>query len=448
MRRILGAFLAVLPGLLLVNCSDDEKEQVDKTVNFPDIALDVTAEVQYLSPELITQGDALDMYLAQHYKMLAQSAPVFQAVTQNVAESNSQALLIAGDLTANGAKKSHREVAAMLGEVEKAGKEVYVIPGPHDINNYNAVTFTETGYQPVPRVSAKEFASIYQSFGYGQAIARDPSSLSYVAPLKENLWLLAIDAGLYAQNTRDTLVKAGAITAESMGWIMEQLRAAAKNDIKVIGMMNHNLVEHHIGQGGSSPEDLLADWNAVADSLATAGLHVLFTGSADAIDAVRKPTPQDQMVLDIQAGSPLVFPSTYRTVEISNGDALKLSDLLIGSIAYDTGGSTFPEFAENYLDQSLNRLVPYQLQAFNLTQEEINQLQPLMTGGMKAFLSGSEAKAWEQVPDSTQLKIEDWMYDTDPDLSRIGGLLFGLYHDTSPSDTEVTLNLGSGKMQE
>ena len=80
-------------------------------------------------------------------------------------------IILSGDLTLNGEKESHKELAKKLEQVEKAGVQVVVIPGNHDINNpHAAVYFGEEKAETDP-VTPEEFYNIYHMYGYDQAIS-------------------------------------------------------------------------------------------------------------------------------------------------------------------------------------------------------------------------------------------------------------------------------------
>ena len=57
---------------------------------------------------------------------------------------------------------------------------MYVTNGNHDILNPNAVRFNGDTTSPVDYLTPKQFKNIYEDFGYKEAIAKDPKSLSYV----------------------------------------------------------------------------------------------------------------------------------------------------------------------------------------------------------------------------------------------------------------------------
>ncbi|MFQ8842968.1 MAG: metallophosphoesterase family protein [Clostridium fessum] len=57
------------------------------------------------------------------------------AFLDDMKEEDPDLLILSGDLTLDGEKASHEELAELLEGLSEAGIEVAVIPGNHDINN-------------------------------------------------------------------------------------------------------------------------------------------------------------------------------------------------------------------------------------------------------------------------------------------------------------------------
>jgi len=85
-------------------------------------------------------------------------------------------------------------------ETEEAGVQVYVLPGNHDIMNPFAASFLGDKHELIDSVYPKDFADIYNNFGYLESIYRDPNSLSYVVEPVGGLWLVCIDSNYYSGN--------------------------------------------------------------------------------------------------------------------------------------------------------------------------------------------------------------------------------------------------------
>ena len=90
------------------------------------------------------------------------------------------------------------------------------------MQNYSMVTML----CQLQTITPENFKSLYADFGYRNAIARDPVSLSYVSEPFKGLRILALDANEYYNNTPDYCVVAGNIKDETMEWAKEQLADA------------------------------------------------------------------------------------------------------------------------------------------------------------------------------------------------------------------------------
>ncbi len=188
-------------------------------------------------------GAAFQAYLDADPKLIEFSDPIFRTVITQLKSENPDILLIPGDLTKDGEKMSHHTMALLLKQLTDAHIKVYVVPGNHDVNNPESASYDGDKATPAPSISASEFSSIYSSFGYGDAIARDPNSLSYINQLYPGLWLLGLDDCEYEDN-KDIAIVAGRIKPETMKWALGWMQEAKRRHITVFGMMHHNIIEH------------------------------------------------------------------------------------------------------------------------------------------------------------------------------------------------------------
>ncbi|MBC2745194.1 MAG: metallophosphoesterase, partial [Desulfosarcina sp.] len=160
----------------------------------------VIADPHFYDTNLGTTGEAFEAYLAQDRKMLRESETILSSAIKMIKVRRPDFVLVTGDLTKDGELTSHQKFAGYMAQLEATGIHVLVCPGNHDINNPLAVSFDGAITRPVAHVSPVEFASIYDEFGYGEAIERDPHSLSYLAEPVEGLWVLALDVCKYEDN--------------------------------------------------------------------------------------------------------------------------------------------------------------------------------------------------------------------------------------------------------
>jgi len=220
------------------------------------VKIGVLSDIHYMAPELLLNGaengEAFQAYLAYDPKLLQFSDPIFRTALSKIQREKPDILLIPGDLTKDGEAVSHEAVAGILQQVIDNGTKVYVIPGNHDINNPEARQYNGNESSATPTITAAEFSTLYKNCGYDEAIYKDAYSLSYISQPFTGLWILAIDDCKYYDNT-DIAIVSGVIRDETMSWILQKLDEARANNITVLGMMHHGIVEHFMGQNAVDP---------------------------------------------------------------------------------------------------------------------------------------------------------------------------------------------------
>lgn len=164
---------------------------------------------------------------------------ILDAFIEDVLREKPDIVVLTGDLTLNGEKKSHEELAKKLSILLDNQIQVAVIPGNHDINNPAAKAFTEDGSVKTETVTPQEFAEIYADFGYVAADDRDPASLSYLYKLDDYYSLLMLDTCQYAPANQI----GGMIHRETYQWMEEHFSDIWEEGGQVITVTHHNLLE-------------------------------------------------------------------------------------------------------------------------------------------------------------------------------------------------------------
>ncbi len=203
-----------------------------------EVTLFVATDLHYLSPELTDHGEYFEGLIESgDGKVMEYCEEVTDAFIRQVIEEVPDALILSGDLTFNGEKASHVALAEKLSTIENAGIPVFVLPGNHDLNNPMAVSFHKDGYSLTESINAQQFEKLYLEYGFGDAICRDSSSLSYIAEITPELWLLMLDV-----NTEDS---PGILTEKTFQWVEKQLQKAVRQDIRVLAVSHQNLMQHN-----------------------------------------------------------------------------------------------------------------------------------------------------------------------------------------------------------
>jgi hypothetical protein len=414
--------------------SDDENSQLK--ISGQHLKIAVVSDIHYLDPSLLqnnaAQGLAFQTYLAQDPKLLEFSDPIFRTILSNLSRERPDILLIPGDLTKDGEKVSHETVASLLRQLAFNHIKVYVIPGNHDINNPSSEGYNGDNSYSVPTVSPAEFASVYDNFGYGDAIYTDHNSLSYICQPAKKLWILGIDACKYDENTVTPEVS-GAIKPQTLQWIKERLAEAEKQHINVIALMHHGLIEHYNGQQQLDPGFVIDNWEETADMLIDAGLKVIFTGHYHANDITKREKGKNTL-FDIETGSPVNNPSPYRIITL-DGNSLDIETRQVSDINVSfPDGMDFVTYSTLFFQQHFDFYFKYFLmQAYLLNEETAEFIAPRFRNAIMAHYAGDERISMDE---SAEVKfINDYI---SPELA---GALMTLWTDLAPADNNLRLNI-------
>lgn len=240
---ILGLLLS---GLLLLGCTPTPAVLFPAPKPEGSLAIQVVSDLHYLAESLRDDGESFLRYASGgDGKNLQEISLLLETLTKQVERETPQVLVISGDLTNNGEKASHEELAQYLQRMEKTGTQVLVIPGNHDLLNPHARGFRgEKQYLP-ETVSPEEFAKIYGDFGYDEAAARDEASLSYVAKVSEGLWFLMLDDNRYDRNLSLGYPETGGVLSlATIRWMTKILDEAQAAGAQVITVSHHNGLSH------------------------------------------------------------------------------------------------------------------------------------------------------------------------------------------------------------
>ncbi len=219
--------------------TEETSETAESDYNWEKKAI-IGTDIHYLSRTL-TDGDSGFQHMVEHGdgKVVTYIEQITDAFLEEVIRQKPDMLILSGDLTLDGEKKSHEELAQKLYSVEDAGIPVLVIPGNHDINNRHAAQYKGEERFPAEFTTPEEFREIYRDFGYDEAISEDWTTLSYVYEADEYNRLLMLDTCQYNPKA----LVGGAILTDTYEWIEMELEDAWDNGMNVIPVAHHNLLD-------------------------------------------------------------------------------------------------------------------------------------------------------------------------------------------------------------
>ena len=237
-RSAVRSVLSVLIALLFLLTSGINSFPAEaQAAQEEDLTLYIAADPHYIAPSLTDNGAAFTSVVENaDGKYMLRCEELTDAFLSQVLRDQPDVLLLPGDLTFNGARESHRQLAEKLSLIREAGIQVLVMPGNHDLNCPMAASFQGERFSIVPSIDSEEFREIYADFGYSDAVSQDRNSLSYIAELSPDCWALIVDV-----NTPEA---PGFLTDETLLWVRQQLQEAARLNRQVVAVSHQPLLDH------------------------------------------------------------------------------------------------------------------------------------------------------------------------------------------------------------
>lgn len=333
-KRLLFTLLMSLP--LMMKASNGGQKLV------------VLSDPHVMAPELlISEGKAWTSYLKGQRKMIDYSARLFDEMVSRIKNDlHPNLVLITGDLTKDGEQLSHAYVKAKLDELRSEGIQVLVIPGNHDLNNPNAVSYDGAETTAVEVATNDWFAAQYADYGYGPSSEREASTLTYACEPIEGLVVIGIDSG-----------KKGELSSATLDWVCDKASKASSEGKRVIAMMHHPLIPHVTHAETLVRTYVIKDFDTIRQALIEAGIKVIFTGHFHTSDIAKDFNDGlTREIYDVNTGSLISYPCDYREVTLSDDlSELRLTTSHITSLPNDDTFSS--DYAKECLHSAVKQMV-------------------------------------------------------------------------------------------
>ena len=274
-----------------------------------------------------------------------ESGSILDAIFEKLAaKTDTDIILIAGDLSCNGQTVCHEGFIKKLQYLKEKGKRVFVITASHDygVAGFNATRATEPRTEVTCR---EELFDLYGDFGFRDAIASyAPDPLSYVAQLAPGYRLLCLNT----DGDRDF--------SGLMRWAVAQIQQARQEGQFIFGM-------HHYPVLSPSPVYPLLAGDSIlshkspgaAAQLADAGLRFVFTGHTHMQNITYEQTPQGNRLYDINTGAAVGYPAPIRSVVIDD-ESMTIQTESIESFDWDLQGKSVQQYLADHFDRMLNNM--------------------------------------------------------------------------------------------
>ena len=282
-------------------------------------------------------------------------------------DHDTQTVLIPGDLIFNGEKESHRGFLKKLQRLQANGKKIYLITAKHDFNDA-PVGYVGDHEVPVEGTAREELYALYYEFGFSTAISEHRRTLSYVAQLADGVRLLALNCDGDGEGFTG-------FDAEQMEWILRQIADAKESGNFIFAMTHYPVLP------GSPVMELIGDakidhWQKTADTLADAGLNLIFTGHMHMQSITKRVSQQGNPLYDICTGSFVGCPCAYRKVTFLPDGDVQIQSETIRDFDWEKGGRTAQEYFKWRFDRMITDILDAMADDFEFFMSRLGGAKP------------------------------------------------------------------------
>ena len=408
LRFLLTLFVSLILMFDLSGCSGNLSNLNNSYSIKPgeDINFFIASDLHHLSKSVYDDGEAFKKFFStSDGKLIQYSTEILDCIKNDIELDKPDFLILPGDLTTSGDKKSHLELATLLKEIEQLGTTVLVVPGNHDIKNPWAREFQGSEVIKTPNISLKEWKQIYNPFGYEDALSKDKDSSSYLVAPSKDLWILMIDSTISNEKSKNLYpVKGGELSQKTIDWIKKCSKMANDNNAKLMAVMHHNLLDHsQIFKDNYT----INNQKEVLDALLEANVKLALTGHIH-IQDIKSYTENEKTIFDIGNSSVLVYPNQYGklkfTPDIGYNYVTKKINLEIDPDNFDK------ETFENYtvclfMEQCCSQYKECISELNELNDEDLEKAYAVIVEMNKMYFSGYRNEALSEITESEGFKI-------------------------------------------
>lgn len=308
----------------------------------------LVTDTHFYDPSFKAEGKAYEDRSRTDQKCVAETSAIIDAGFKKLADdTDTNIILIPGDLVYRGEYQSHVGFRDRLYKLKEQGKEIYIITARHDYSG-NPVEFDGDELIPVEGMPREELRDFYKDFGFDSAISEHKESMSYVAQLKKGYRLLALNCDGDCKDFKG-------LWDDQMEWALSEIKKAHDEGEYIFAMTHYPLlpfspVMNMIGDAK------LTDWEKRANEFADAGMNLIFTGHMHAQAVTQYTTENGNTITDVQTGCFVGCPCAYRKVVI-DGKKADVTSYTIEDFDWDKGGRTAEEYFQWRFDRMITDII-------------------------------------------------------------------------------------------
>lgn len=276
----------------------------------------VLSDTHFIADSLHDNGQKFKyMEATAASKDLKYGTVLLKSLVQKALKERPAAVIITGDVTFNGAKKSATQLAKIFKPLTDNQINFLVIPGNHDIYDGWARSFKGKHEYKTEQISPEDWHHIFKS-SYENATSVDPASLSYTVQLNDQYQLLLLDTNKYSVGPATTApYTSGTIRPATIKWLEQQLKEGQKKGLRTISFTHHNLYQHsRRGKFGYVIENTAT----VQRIFSKYDVKLNFAGHIHAQDITKDSTGRCPTI-EVLNGSYAVAPNSYGELKLTPG---------------------------------------------------------------------------------------------------------------------------------
>lgn len=305
----------------------------------------LVTDTHYLNNKLEPGGEAFEKNMVTEQYFVKESSAIISATFDKIIQDKeTDIVIIPGDLVKNGEKESHNGFIKELYRLKDSGKKVYVITAGHDYND-NAYVLKGDGRVPVEGTDYNDLCEMYRDFGYGDAIAFDEPTHSYVAQITEGVRMLAIHCDSKGQPK-------GTMDDRLMAWAKEQLDKAKADGCSVFATCHYPIIPP-VPVFDLVGDAKIKDWRKAASFLADNSVELVLTGHMHIQSINEFYSESGNRLIDICTAALVGSPAKYRKVTVDGSSALKIESLGVPDFGWNLNGLTPQEYFDNHFASAI-----------------------------------------------------------------------------------------------
>ena len=301
-------------------------------------------DTHYFEESLGVEGKAFEDYMQKEQYFMKGSSAIIKSVFNRVAEdTETDIVIIPGDLSKNGELESHKSFIKELYKLKASGKKIFVITAGHDYGD--AFAFKNDQWIDVEGTSFDALTDMYKDFGHGDALAFDEPTHSYMAQITENVRMLAICCDSENQPK-------GAMDERLMSWAKEQLDKAKADNCSVFAICHYPIIPP-VPVFDLVGDTKVKEWRKVASFLADNSVELVLTGHMHIQSINEFYSENGNRLIDVCTACLVGSPAKYRKITVDENSTLNIETLDVGGFDGIPEGVEPQEYFDNQFRNSI-----------------------------------------------------------------------------------------------